>query len=206
MAGRSRARISPASFQFGIWGLAALALAAAGEAGRAAEQRVPLSFSGGHDTDPPDRGRPVVLVAAALGVKTEVFREAFRGVTPARGGPPTGAQARANKAALMKVLAPHGVTNERLDEVSDYYRYRPQSGGLWKHTPAKGYAVVEDGRVKKVVVTEAGSGYSTPPRVAAQGLERVTLKVTLRFGKDLKKNGSIASIDLDAPAGAGPGS
>src|SRR5436190_8396245 len=88
--------------------------------------KVPVTFSGGHDTDPQDRGRPVVLVAAALGVKPEVFREAFRGVTPARGGKPTPEQARSNKEALLKVLKPYGITNERLDEVSDYYRYRPE--------------------------------------------------------------------------------
>ena len=51
---------------------------------RADEMKVPLTFSGGLDTDPQDHGRPVVLVAAGLGVKPEVFREAFRGVTPAR--------------------------------------------------------------------------------------------------------------------------
>src|SRR4051794_23144238 len=85
-----------------------------------------LIFSGGHDTDPRDHGRPVVLIAAALGVKTEVFREAFSGVTPAGDRRPTGDEARRNKAALMKVLQPLGITNERLDEVSNYYRYQPQ--------------------------------------------------------------------------------
>jgi hypothetical protein len=87
----------------------------------AAETKVPVTFSGGHETDPKDHGRPVVLVAAALEVKPEVFREAFSGVTPARGGKPSQEEARRNKAALMKVLKPHGVTNERLDEVSNYY-------------------------------------------------------------------------------------
>lgn len=55
---------------------------------------VPVTFTGGHETDPKDRGRPVVLVAAGLGVKPEVFREAFSGVTPSRGGPPSPALAR----------------------------------------------------------------------------------------------------------------
>src|SRR2546429_5507803 len=115
------------------WAFAPLALAlAAGVVwladgtARAEEKKVPVTFSGGHGTDPKDGGRPVVLVAAALGVKPEVFREAFSGVTPARGGKPSKEEARRNKAALMKVLKPHGVTNERLDEVSDYYRYQPQ--------------------------------------------------------------------------------
>jgi len=161
-----------------------------------AQRKLPLTFTGGHDTDPQDRGRPVVLVAAALGVKPEVFREAFRGVTPARDGKPTPEQARANKAALMKVLAPYGVTNERLDEVSDYYRYQPQRGELWKVTAARGYALVEQGKVRQVVVTEAGSGYSAPPRATVQGMEAVPLKVTLHFGKDLKKNGSVAAVEV----------
>src|SRR4051812_3136176 len=80
-------------------------------AARAAETQVPVTFSGGHDTDPKDGGRPAVLIAAALGVKPDVFREAFRGVTPARDGRPTGEDTRRNKEALLKVLGPLGVTN-----------------------------------------------------------------------------------------------
>ncbi len=92
-----------------------------------AETQAPLLFSGGYETDP--GGRPVVLIAGALGVSPEVFREAFSGVRPARGGEtPKPEQVRKNKAALLRVLAKYGVTNERLDEVSDYYRYNPRRG------------------------------------------------------------------------------
>jgi hypothetical protein len=35
--------------------------------------RVAVVFSGGHETEGVDHGRPVVLIAAALGVKPEVF-------------------------------------------------------------------------------------------------------------------------------------
>ena len=154
-------------------------------------------FSEGHETDPKDRGRPVVLIAAALGVKAEVFREAFSGVTPAKDGKPSKEEAQRNKQALMKVLKPHGVTNERLDEVSDYYRYKPGKGNLWKTTPAKAYAVLDDGKVKRVVVTDPGSGYSTAPKAMIQGMEKVELKVTIQFNKDFKKNGSIRSIDVE---------
>src|SRR5579883_2056967 len=94
----------------------------------AGDGKLPVTFAGGHGTDPADGGRPVALIAAALGVPAEVFREAFRGVTPAKDGKPSQEQAQRNKAALMKVLRPHGVTGDRLDEVSDYYRYRPQKG------------------------------------------------------------------------------
>ena len=63
--------------------------------------RVPVVFSEGHDTDPRDHGRPVALVAGALGVTSEVFRDAFSRVHPA--GPdrgPSPEEARANKAAV----------------------------------------------------------------------------------------------------------
>jgi len=166
----------------------------------AAEMKVPVTFSGGHETDPRDRGRPVVLVAGALGVKPEVFREAFNGVTPAKNGRPSGAEARQNKAALMKVLAPHGVTNERLDEVSDHYRYRPQDGELWPTSEAKASAVIEDGVVKRIEVTDGGSGYSSAPKMVIKGFESTRLEATLTFNKDFKKNGSLNSIAIKAPA------
>jgi hypothetical protein len=170
-----------------------------------AETKVPLSFSGGHEIGPNDYGRPVALLAAGLGVKPEVFREAFSGVTPSRNGPPSKDLARRNKAALMKVLGPHGVTNERLDEVSDYYRFRPQRGELWPTTPAEAYATVEDGKIKQVVVTNPGSGYCTPPRATVRGMEDIPLNVTLRFSKDLKKNGAIGSIEVATPRAAETG-
>src|SRR6187401_3427110 len=98
---------------------------------RADETKVPVTFSGGHDLGKNDYGRPCTLMAAALGVKPDEFRKAFSGVTPARGRGPTGAEARRNKEALMNVLAPLGVTNDRMDEVANYYRFRPQNGELW---------------------------------------------------------------------------
>lgn len=140
----------------------------------------------------------MALIAAALGVKGEVFREAFRGVTPARDGRPTREQARANKEALMKVLGPHGVTNERLDEVSDYYRYRPQRGELWTTTPAKAHAVVEDGKITSIIVTSPGSGYSSTPQARVKGMERVDLRVKIVFDRDLQKNGAVAKIEVAA--------
>lgn len=185
-------------FSVGLAGLGTLAVVVGvmPGAGRAAEKReVPLVFSGGHELGRNDYGRPVPLIAAALGVTPDQFREAFSGVTPAKGRGPSGAEARKNKAALMRVLGPLGVTNDRLDEVSNYYRFRPQDGELWKNAPAKGYAVVNGGKVEKVVITEPGSGYSHPPKVAVRGMERVALKATLHFDRDLSKNGSIASVE-----------
>ncbi len=163
----------------------------------ATETKAPVVFSGGHETEPKDRGRPVVLIAAALGVKPEVFREAFSGVKPAKDGKPSKEEAERNKETLMKVLKPYGVTEERLDEVSDYYRYKPGKGNLWKTTPAKAYAEVEDGKVKRIVVTDPGSGYSAAPKATVQGMENVKLRVTIQFSKDLKKNGSLRSVEVE---------
>jgi hypothetical protein len=164
--------------------------------GMAAEPAFSVAFSGGHETEPEDHGRPVVLIAATLGVKPELFREAFRGVTPARGGGPTPEQVRKNKAALMKALGPYGITNERLDEVSDYYRYRPERGELWRTKRARAHAIVEGGKVKEIVVSEPGSGYSTPPRAVIKGMPEVKLTVNIAFDRDLKKNGSVQSIHV----------
>ncbi|MFT3882790.1 MAG: hypothetical protein QM703_24445 [Gemmatales bacterium] len=169
-----------------------------------AETKVPLAFTQGHDTDRKDGGRPVVLIAAALGVKPEVFREAFSGVTPAKDGRPSQEDARRNKEALMKVLKPYGITNERLDEVSNYYRYQPQRGELWKNTAAKGFAVVEEGKITRIVITEPGAGYSSPPKVTVEGFEKVQLKATVHFEKDLKKNGSISAVEVVAQPAAKP--
>ncbi len=163
----------------------------------AGDMKPAVVFFGGHETDPKDRGRPVVLIAAALGVKPEVFREAFSGVTPAKDGKPSTEEAQRNKKALMKVLRPYGVTNERLDEVSDHYRYKPGKDNLWKTSPAKAYAVLENGKVKRIVVTDSGSGYSTVPKATIQGMGKVGLKVTIEFSKELKKNGAISLIDVE---------
>lgn len=164
--------------------------------GAAKGEEVPAGLSGGHDIGRKDHGRPCVLIAAALGVETDVFREAFAGVTPAKGRGPTGGEARRNKAALLRVLGPHGVTNERLDEVSDYYRFRPQNGELWKHRDARAHAVVKDGKLVEVVLDDPGAGYSTPPKVKVRGFEKAEFVVELAFGEDLKTNGAIRSIKL----------
>ncbi len=157
--------------------------------------QVPLTFSGGHETEGRDRGRPVVLVAAGLGVPPEVFREAFSHVKPAGPGEqPEEAQVRKNKQALMAALGPYGVTDDRLNEVSNWYRYRRESGDLWKHVDAAGYATVTDGKVTAMVLTNPGAGYTTPPMVTIAGMPQVTLTARLWFGTDLARNGSIQDV------------
>jgi hypothetical protein len=156
-----------------------------------------VTVTGGHVTDSRDGGRPVVLVAAALGVPTEVFRKAFSGVTPAGAGEQPGAeQVQANKAALLAVLAPYGVTNERLDEVSNYYRYNGSAGELWRHSAATARAVVRNGRVVSVRVVKAGAGYSSTPRVTVAGHPRLKLRATVAYGRDLATNGRVSKLTI----------
>jgi len=153
-------------------------------------------FTGGYETDPRDHGRPVTLIAAALGVESQVFRDAFSNVKPARNGAPTEARARANKKVLLDALGKHGVTNDRLDEVSNYYRYQPGRGELWKHTPASAMAIIQDGKVTGFKITSPGSGYMTPPTVTVAGHDEIQVKATLEFGKDIRNNGSLKSLTI----------
>ncbi|MGV3660707.1 MAG: hypothetical protein ACO1TE_11000 [Prosthecobacter sp.] len=160
--------------------------------------KVPVTFTGGHDTDPRDRGRPVILIGPALGVTAEIFRDAFSGVRPAgpgRGGP-TGEEARANKKVLMNALGKHGITNDRLDEVSNFYRYPPGSRELWQHTEAKANALVKNGAIVGYEIVEGGAGYTTPPTVTVPGVQGPAPKVELAFGKKFETNGSVSAITV----------
>jgi hypothetical protein len=159
---------------------------------------VSVALTGGYNTDPRDRGRPVIMVAAALNVPSDVFRETFTHVHPAPAGQePDPEQVRKNKQALMEGLSPYGVTDDRLNEVSNYYRYRRDRDKLWRHTPATVVALVQNGAVVGFKITDTGSGYSSPPEVTVPGFKDLKVKVTLAFGTDLKTNGSIQSIALD---------
>ncbi len=177
-----------------------MAAALSPQAGAAGEEKFQFVIKGGHETDPRDRGRPVALVAGALGVTPDVFRSAFRQVKPAAAGKrPEPEQVRRNKSVLLGALAPHGVTNDELDRVSDYYRYNPGRGEMWPVQGAAGYAVFKDGALTSVTITNAGSGFNSLPTATIPGHTELTLKVKLAFDRDFKKNGSIASIQ-PAPA------
>jgi hypothetical protein len=187
------AQIHAAGFSF--LGLLTIVAAFAAQARAAGEEKVPIVITGGHETDPRDRGRPVALVAAALGVPPDVFRKAFSQVRPAPAGTePEPAQVRRNKEVLLGALKPYGVTNDELDRVSDYYRYVPGRGTLWPVKAAAGYALFKDGVYQSIVITDPGSGYNAPPNVSVPGHPDLTLKATLAFGRVLKKNGSVATI------------
>jgi hypothetical protein len=169
----------------------------AGSAAAAVE--VPVTLAGGHDTDARHHGRPVVLVAAALGVPTEVFRTAFSGVLPAGAGQqPEAAQVGRNKAALLSVLAPYGVTNARLDEVSNLYRYNATAGEMWPTRTATAVATVVGGRVTSIRVTDGGSGYSSTPSVTIPGVAGAVATAHVAYGTDVGSNGSISSISVAA--------
>ena len=160
--------------------------------------RVPVVFSGGHETAGVDHGRPVILIAVALGVAPEIFREAFSHVHPAGpgSGGPTDAEARQNKAALMNALGKYGVTDERLNEVSNYYRYPPGRGGVWKNKAAAANALVKDGAVIGYEVISGGSGYTSLPTIAVPNLPAAAARVELSFGKDLDSNGAVTAITV----------
>jgi hypothetical protein len=158
---------------------------------------VTVRIAGGHATAAHDHGRPVVLVAAALGVPTAVFRTAFDGVTPAAAGDaPDPAQVQANKAALLQVLAPYGVTNERLDAVSDHYRFQGSAGETWPREAASATAVVRGGKVVSITLLDGGSGYSSTPRVTVPGVPGATIRVTLHHGTDFATNGAIERLTV----------
>jgi len=156
-----------------------------------------ISISGGYDTDPRDNGRPVVLIAAALNVPPEVFREAFSHVTPAGAGQePDPAQVQLNKEALLKVLSLYGVTNDRLDEVSNYYRYNGSAGETWTRTPAKLAVVVTDGKLTGIKIINGGSGYSSTPTITITGADGVTATADVSYTTDFETNGSITNVTL----------
>jgi hypothetical protein len=158
---------------------------------------VQVMITGGHDTDPRDHGRPVVLIASALGVPEEVFREAFSHVSPAPAGQePDPAQVQANKAALLDVLGPYGVTNDHLDEVSNYYRYNRSGGETWPQTPAVITAILTNGVVTGFEINDPGSGYTVPPTITVTNSD-VRATASLSFTPDFDANGSLAQIILD---------
>ncbi len=154
-------------------------------------------FQGGYQTDPRDGGRPIVLIAAALGVKDQVFRDAFSNVRPARDGQPSPDRVRENKSVLMAALGKHGVSNERLDEVSNYYRYRPQDGELWTHRPARAEATIVDGKVTEIKLLDAGAGYSSTPRMEVVGYPDAKVTAMVEYGTDLETNGKIGSLTIN---------
>ena len=157
---------------------------------------VTVSITGGEETVAGDNGRPIVLVAGLLGVTPEVFRKAFSGVTPANPAVgPTGDEAQRNKAALLSVLAPYGITNDQLDTASNTYRYDQGAGQTWPHTAATAVVVETNGIVTGVKVVTGGSGYTSAPTITLSDGQTAT--ATLSYGKNAATNGTITAITLN---------
>lgn len=154
-----------------------------------------VTLTGGFVTKSTDYGRPVALIAAALGVTEDAFRTAFSGVTPSTSGAPDAALAQQNKAALLAVLEPLGITNDQLDTVSNYYRFKGTSGKIWTHTRATAVAVLTDGVITSITVTNAGSGYNSAPTITLS--DGRTATATLSYGTTLATNGSITAITIN---------
>ena len=159
-----------------------------------------VEIRNGHETDPRDGGRPIILIASALGVSEDVFRDAFSNVQPARGllGP-SNERVHENKRVLLDALRKHGVTNERLDEVSDYYRYRPGGNDIWRHREATIELIMAGGQVAGFQVSDGGAGYTSKPTIVVPGHPHLKPEVKLAFGKDLATNGRIESVTLGSP-------
>jgi len=158
-------------------------------------QRVKVEFVGGHETVKVDRGRPVVLIAGALGVRPEVFRNAFSRVRPApQGQRPTREREMQNKRVLLDALSRYGITNRQLDAVSNYYRYNPGRGEMWPTRPAVAYAYIEDGVITRFEIKDGGSGYSSVPQLKVSGKFVRDAEIQLSYTKQFKTNGSINAI------------
>lgn len=159
--------------------------------------RVPVVISGGHETDPCDHGRPVVLVAGGLGVSPGIFRDAFSRVHPvAPGSYPDQGRAQQNKSVLLSALGKYGITNKKLDSVSNYYRYQPGAARLWPTRAAVITALVKNGMVTSFEVTDGGSGYSSQPSISVPGAGCGPVTVNLTYSQNLQRNGSISTVTL----------
>jgi len=161
------------------------------------ETQIPAVITDGHAIDRRDHGRPVILVAAALGVSPAVFRDAFSRVKPAPAGEqPDPSQVQLNKQALLDTLEPYGITNDRLDEVSNFYRYNGRNGGLWHHTPATVTANLHHGVVTRFTIVNPGAGYTTAPTITVPGQPGLKIIATLSFSPDVALNGSLKEVRL----------
>jgi hypothetical protein len=153
-----------------------------------AGSRVAVVFTGGYDTN------PLTMAARWLWSRG---RSAFRRVKPAPAGEaPDPAQVRLNKQALLDTLEPYGVTNDRLDAMSNYYRYNRSRGEWWRHRRASAYALVRHGVITGFDIINPGSGYSSAPQISVPGYSDVSATATLTFGPDFAQNGSIKAIKL----------
>ncbi len=156
-----------------------------------------VTLKGGHETVAADHGRPIILIAAGLGVAPQVFRDAFIHVKPAPiGQEPDPEQVRRNKEALLSALSKYGVTNELLDTVSNYYRYPPGRNNVWRSRTSEIEAIIVKNVVTGFKVVNGGSGYTSVPIISVAGHPEVKAVATVVYSKDLSKNGSISKVEI----------
>jgi len=98
-------------------------------------------------------------------------------------------------------LGKYGITDDRLNAVSNFYRYPPGRGNLWKNRPAAANALVKNGAVIGFEITDGGAGYTTPPTVTVPNAKGATAKAEVSFGKDMETNGAVTAITATGPAG-----
>jgi len=163
-----------------------------------AADRVVVQFSGGHRTEAQDNGHPVALIAPALGVTPAVFREAFFQFEP--DAEESDAEAwKKHKSEMMSILGEHGVSDQQLDTVMNYYRGPRAQGGIWPTNVAVAWAIVDDGKITGFEIVNGGSGYTSSPTVAIAGFDSSSFEAVLSFGKQLDENGSISEIRTLGP-------
>ena len=90
----------------------------------------------------------------------------------------------------------HGVSNERLDEVSYDYRCNGSAGETWKHSTATATAIIMEGKVTGFTITNAGAGYLIASRVSVVGYGDVEVEATIEFSNDFKTNGRVTSLTV----------
>jgi hypothetical protein len=177
-----------------VWGAIAIALV---PSLTRADSAPAVKVSGGHVTKSVDKGRPVILVASALGVPESVFRYAFSKVTPApAGSEPDPDQVNKNKEALLGVLGPYGVTNDDLDRVSNYYRYNGSANEMWPTKAAVLRATLRNGKVTAIRVVSGGAGYTSAPKITVAGHPEVKAKAKLAYDKTFARNGRVVSVSV----------
>ena len=96
----------------------------------------------------------------------------------------------------MNALGKFGIDNDRLDAVSNFYRYPPGSRNLWKNQPATASALVKEGSIIGYEITNGGYGYTKSPIVTVPGMASATAKVEIAYGKDMATNGTVSVITM----------
>lgn len=96
------------------------------------------------------------------------------------------------------MLAPYGVTNERLDAASDYYRYNQSAGELWRHRAARATATIRNGNVVSVTLVDAGAGYSATPHLTVARHPRGKLRAELGDHRWIRASSSTTRAERNA--------